>query len=512
VLSTRTRNRIVIATLCVLYVAVRLWRLGDSCLWFDEVFSVHAAEHDWGSLLTFVAKDLIHPPLFYLILKLWIAVGGESIFWLRMLPVIFSVFAIFPFVRLCRELKLETSDIFLSLFLLAVNGALIKYTQTLRMYSMLMFLALVSMWLFARYFRRGKSFIPLVIANVLLIYTHYFGWLVIGTEVAAILLFQRIKWRRVVVMSVIAIASFVPWLIAIRDAARQGSDLAQNIAWQARPGVRELVTFAIDLVEPFYFQASSGEPASMFLVSIPLLLIFLAALIMYLADWKNDENKESVKLLLLFIAVPFVVAFVASWALPHSVWGTRHLIIILAPALAFASHALLSIQIREVRRVLTGLVIGMSCAAFLLNVRRESPRYVWCAWNDVAAEIMEKDPGSRSIYAFENLVAYHLWFALRDSDRFKVMVIKGVDVRTADETYFLPRGFEAVQTVRPDEISDDVIWLAFRTSEPGEYDRLMKIFEDRDYKECAVESGEGVRYDSTMVYSVKMSRKSEACR
>lgn len=506
-LSTQTRNRIVIAALCVLYVAVRLWRLGDSCLWFDEVFSVHAAEHDWSVLLTFVAKDLIHPPLFYLILKLWLGFGGESVFWLRMLPVLCSVFAIFPFVRLCRELKLETSAIFLSLFLLAINGALIKYTQTLRMYSMLMFLALVSMWLFARYFRRGKSFVPLVIANVLLIYTHYFGWLVIGSEVAAILLFQRIKWRRVVVMSAIAVASFVPWLMSVWEAARQGSDLSQNIAWQARPGVRELVTFATDLVEPFYFQASSGEPASIYLISVPLILIFLAALIIYLVGWKNDGIKESVKLLLLFIGVPFIVAFLASWLLPHSVWGTRHLIIILPPALAFAAHAIVRAEIKAVRYALVGLVVVLSCAAFVINVRRSTPRYVWCAWNDVAAEISEKDAGSRTIYAFENLVAYHLWFALRDSDRFKVTVIKGVDVRTADGTYFLPRGFDSVQSVRPDEISDDVMWLAFRTSEPGEYERLMKIFEDRDYKDCSVESGEGVRYDSTIVFSVQMKRR-----
>ena len=202
------RSRLTIAAICLIYVAIRVWRLDESCLWFDELFSVHAAEHDWGSLFSFVAKDLIHPPLFYIVLKVWIAAGGESVFWLRLLPVAFSALAIFPFVRLCRELKLSTPVIFLSLFLLAINGALIKYTQTLRMYSMLMFLALVSMWLFARYFRRGKNFVWLVIANVLLVYTHYFGWLVIGTEIAAILIFQRIKWRRMVVMLAIAVASF----------------------------------------------------------------------------------------------------------------------------------------------------------------------------------------------------------------------------------------------------------------------------------------------------------------
>src|SRR5829696_3395914 len=213
-------RRLIVGAICVVYIAARIWRLTDSCLWFDEIFSVHAAEHDWSSLFSFVAKDLIHPPLFYLILKLWIAVGGESVFWLRLLPVAFSVLASFPFVRLARELKLKTSVILLSLFLLSVNGALIKYTQTLRMYSMLMFMALLSMWLFARYFNRGKSWVPLVIANILLVYTHYFGWLVIATEVAAILWLQPVKWRRMVGMFGIVAAAFMPGAITVVQATR----------------------------------------------------------------------------------------------------------------------------------------------------------------------------------------------------------------------------------------------------------------------------------------------------
>src|SRR5688500_8086183 len=324
---------LLILALCLVYVAARLWRLTDSCLWFDEIFSVHAAEHPWNSLFWFVAQDLIHPPLFYVLLKFWIGLGGESVFWLRLLPVLFSVLALFPFIRLCRELKFEMPVILLSIGLLAVNGALIKYTQTVRMYSMLMFMSLLSMWLFARYFNRGKSFVPLVIANVLLVYTHYFGWFAIGAEIAAILIFQRIKWRRAVTMFGIVAASFVPWFIAVRQAARQGSDLAQNIAWQARPGIRELFTFATDLVEPFYFQASSAEPASLYVLSIPLLFLGLAVLSVYFVGSKEEEEQQAVYLLVLLVALPLVIAFAASWLLPHSVWGTRHLIIVVPPAI-----------------------------------------------------------------------------------------------------------------------------------------------------------------------------------
>ena len=146
----------VMAAVCVLYVAARLWRLTDSCLWFDELFSVHAAEHSWNSLSWFVALDLIHPPLFYMILKAWIAVGGESLLWLRLFPLLFSVIALIPFFLLGRELKLSKRTIALALFLLAVNGPMIKWAQFVRMYTLLMCLALFSIWLLARYLNSGK--------------------------------------------------------------------------------------------------------------------------------------------------------------------------------------------------------------------------------------------------------------------------------------------------------------------------------------------------------------------
>lgn len=493
--------------ICVVYVAARLWRLDASCLWFDEIFSVHAAEHEWWGLFSFIAKDLIHPPLFYVVLKAWITVGGESVFWLRLLPVVFSALALVPFIYLGRELKFTEPVLIIATFLFAVNGALIKYTQTLRMYSMLVFLALLSTWLFARYFNRGKSFIPLVIANLLLVYTHYFGWLIVGAEVVAILWFQRIKWARVAIMSGILTIAYVPWLLSVVQAARSGSSLAQNIAWQSRPGIRELITFATDLVEPFYYQASSVEPASIYFVSVPLVLILLASLTLYFIGWKDEENKQRVYLLLLFAAMPFVVAFIASWLLPHSVWGTRHLIVIFPPLMLLIAHAIWNLTIPIARVAALSFLGALAILGLAINVSRATPRHVWCEWNNVASNIVQLESGNQrpvKIYAFENLVAYHLWFALRQEPRFHVDVAKGLDVRTDDGTYFLPRGFDSVAIVPVEEIVDDQLWLAFRNSQADEQSLITAAFARRGYAFCA---GDRTDYSRTgSVMWIQMSR------
>lgn len=508
----RRTTTILLIAVCLVYIAVRIWRLTDSCLWFDEIFSVHAAEHDWSSLFWFVARDLIHPPLFYVLLKLWIGVGGESVFWLRLLPVLFSVLTLIPFFRLGRELNLERPIIIAGMFLLAVNGALIKYTQTLRMYSMLMFLAVLSMWLFARYFNRGKSFVPLLITNLFLVYTHYYGWLVVGTEVATILILQRIKWRRAAVMTGSLAISFVPWMWFVLRAMSDGSDVVQNIAWQPRPGIRELAAFFVDLVEPVYFQASSAEPPSMYAISIPILLISFAALTIYFAWWRNrEEKKEGIWLLVLFVSLPFVLTFISSWMLPHSVWGTRHLIVIFPPAMLLMAAAVCKIGNEIARTVLVTCLLFFFVAAVFIVASRQPPRHVWCAWNDVAANIRALETSGDQpvkIYTFENLVAYHIWFALRDSDRFDISVVKGVDVRTDDETYFLPRGFYDVARANVAEINDERLWLAFRSSVPGDEAPLIETYQRLGYRVCQLYR-EG--YGRTTVFWIEMRRALKEC-
>ena len=68
----------IIALICVVYILLRLWNVTDSCLGFDEIFSVHAAAHDWKNTFWFVAQDLIHPPLFYIFLKIRIFINTDA--------------------------------------------------------------------------------------------------------------------------------------------------------------------------------------------------------------------------------------------------------------------------------------------------------------------------------------------------------------------------------------------------------------------------------------------------
>lgn len=484
--ENRATTTIVIILLAGAYTATRFWNLTASCLWFDEIFSVHAATQSWDSILSFVALDLIHLPLFYVLLKLWIGVGGEGLFWLRLFPVIFSVASLFPLLSLLRELKQDKLTQLICLFFLTVNGSLLKYSQEVRMYSLLMCLSHFSIWLFTRYFIKGKSYIPLVIINILLIYTHYFGWFVILSEVAAILVFQRIKWRRIIAMFAVTSVAFIPWMIAVWQAAQTGTGLAQNIGWMARPGISAIAQFKLNLIEPFYYQASSIDPISIFRISIPLILIIGVALVLYVFNLKrqSDDDRRAVHLMVIFTALPAIAAFVLSWLLPYSIWGTRHLIIVFAPVSIVIGITVTRIPIPALRTAVLTLVILFGGYAFVQQSLRPAKRYSWCAWEplaDYSTMAPHNSSEPKTLFVFEDLVAYHLWFTLRDQN-LRVVKINNPDGVNEDKAYFLPRGFNGIESVDFADINDKTLWLAHRSTVISESEPPIRNFLDKGYK------------------------------
>ena len=227
----------VFALACGLYVAARLWQLTGYSLLPVEIFSVRAIRHNWTDMIAFLAKDIVHPPLFYVLLKLWMGIGGESLLWLKLFPALISFAMIVPFFLLCRELKLRAAEINLALLLMAINGYLVYYAQEVRMYSLLLFLTICSLWLFARFFnsadRAKYHLVALFAVNLLLVYTQYYGWLVVGLEGLFVLMWRRHKLLSFALSVAGLILCFIPWIYIVVQTARtqlRERGLADNLA------------------------------------------------------------------------------------------------------------------------------------------------------------------------------------------------------------------------------------------------------------------------------------------
>lgn len=458
----------VYAALILIYILLRYWNLTASCLWFDEIFSIHAAEHSRDSILGFVAQDLIHPPLFYVLLKAWISIGGDGLFWVRVFPVVFAVLALIPFFLLCRELKLRFAAIALALFVFAVNGSLIKYSQEVRMYAPLLCVSLFSIWLFVRFLNSGKGAVLLALANIAMVYTHYFGWLVIICELTLVILVNRERLLKTVLMSAAVFAAFVPWIVLILKAAPAGEKFAQNIGWMQRPTPTMLFQFILNVFEPLYYKASSAEIASNYLVSLPLLALIIFAAVYYFKKSASSEpgDEQNIYLLVVFIALPVLIAFIASWILPYSVWGTRHLTIVFVPFILLIAYIVDSVNAPPLRLSAWAAFVVLTVAAFGVQLMRGTQQYIWCGWEVLAKDVETSSPGSTGpmrVYVFEDLTAYHFWFALRKEEgKFEVEKLQGLRQIEEDTAFFLPRGFDGVRKVNINDLENDNFWIAFR--------------------------------------------------
>jgi len=475
---------LIIALICLVYVSLRVWNLTDSCLWFDEIFGVHAAELDWANLVWFVAQDLIHPPLFYALLKIWIWVGGESLFWLRVFPVFFSTLAVVPFILLCRQFKLSLPTIALALTFFAASGSLIKYAQEVRMYSLLLCFGLVSLWLFARFLNSGKGLFLLIIANITLVYSHYFGWLIIASEMLAVLILARERLKQISLMLVLVAVSFAPWVYAIWQAARINSDVGQNIGWMTKPNLSAVFQFVFDLFEPIYFEQSNTDSPAIFLITVPVIVVGIAAFGFYFAVWKSESQieKRNFLLLVIFTFAPISIAFIGSWISPYSIWGTRHLIIAFAPFVILLAIAFSKIKFRQLKLACLAVVGLLFGAAFLLQATRREPKYIWCAWENLALSLNETGRVSAKIYVFEDLVAYHFWFALqrgRDA-KFQIVKINDIEGLTEDKAYFLPRGFDKVSMTN--QFEGERFFVAFRDKTWNEFAPPLQNLKAQGYR------------------------------
>lgn len=410
------------AAAAVAYVAMRLWNLTAYSLWGDEIFSLRAARMPVRLMFDAVIADAVHPPLFYVLLKAWVSVGGDALWWLKLFPVLTSVLALVPFALLCRELKLRYSESSLALALLAVNPYLVLYAQELRMYSMLFALTLVSLWAYVRFVEADRlSYARLAVlfgANVLLVYTHYFGWLIVGLEVAAAVV-RRPRWTPAVVGMAAAVAAcFAPWAYTVVRASEQQRGLNQN--FRDKPAFAELLLF---------FGKLAGPATAPWAIACGILVVAVPVAVLLWRATRNEEARVPGLLLLAAAAfLPAIATFAASNLFAHSMWRDRYLIISAGPYLLLAAIAALRLPSPKARAAWAALL----CVWAVAGLVYAKPTDQRVDLESIVAQMVDSESGGNEdvrVYAIGWRAASPVQFYLEQAgaSRFKVVRVPYVD-------------------------------------------------------------------------------------
>lgn len=377
--------RLLVALLGILLLAwaLRVHALDDRSLWADEGWTLVLTEGPGlGDVTRTMAADQ-HPPLFFVLFRIWRTLTGESEFALRYFSVLISMIGVAAIYLLGRGLFGPLAGA-LAALLLALADLPIDLAQEVRHYGLMATLAIVSSVYYVRVWRRSTraARIGYVLSSLALLYTHYLGAFVLLAQGVHFLLFARGR-RRVLdglfLFAAVALG-FLPWVPVV---------LVQNsVRWD----------------DPLYFRNSvPNSPETYRAVRTALLgshygLMFALLLLgLVYVTFRRTNGFESVRVSLRPL---WVTAYPALWivlmvGLTVAINARRQFLternfVLIAPAIAvLVAHGLTNLQ-RVGRALLVAVIVVVGLTT--VDARRNYPN-----WRTVTANVTRYHQGDEPV-------------------------------------------------------------------------------------------------------------------
>lgn len=212
----------VFVAVIVLAAALRSYGLAAVDVWVDEANAILTAQQPASVVFDMLARDS-SPPLYYFLLKGWMATFGASPTAVRLPSTLFSLLLVAAVYAIGRR-ELSRSAGLWGAFLVAIAPTQVFYSQQARMYSLLPLLALAAWWFLVEYLRGGRArdFWLSMVATAAALYTHNFAVYVPLVHAVLVIgsgqLFRRFgMWVVAVVFLALAVAPWVPTLLVQLD-------------------------------------------------------------------------------------------------------------------------------------------------------------------------------------------------------------------------------------------------------------------------------------------------------
>ena len=290
--------------LILLNFILKIFFLGKRDIAMDEPFTIFYAQAGFPALFEML-KTENNPPLFFILLHFWIKIFGISAFSVRFLPFLFSVMTA-PAIYLTGKQYFTKESGFLASLIFTFSNYHLAFSHEARVYPLFALLTCISMYFFLSLVQnqeRKSHFYLLILTNVLLIYSHFFGFFVICMQVLSCLVFPDIRKAAKVCLLAQAIVLFfyLPYFPVFfsRLFASSGG------TWVPPPVISDLYT----MVWRF-----SNVPV----VTVFFLGMLAAAGVKYFTGWKKPLAilPPAQKVLLVWFFLPYLSIFLLSYRLP----------------------------------------------------------------------------------------------------------------------------------------------------------------------------------------------------
>jgi mannosyltransferase len=327
---------------------LRLFHLGQQSFWLDESVSFVRAIVPLQASIENILAIGIHVPLYFLLLRP-VALIGQSETILRFPSVVFAVLSI-PVMYQVGRLCLGKPAGLLGAFFLALNPFHLWYSQEARMYTMVMFFVLGTIYFFLRATRENtrRFWAGLVIFSTLAYGTHYFALQIALVQFAFILCHFQIlhrAFRKWVICQGLAFLPLIPWLVAYFSQ----DVIALGIGWIKRP------TLLAPLQTLWAFSSNYGGSLT------PIGLLLLSLLLLQGLLSRQSAHRDYKLFLTLWLGLPIMVTWLISQRRP--IYDHRYLIVVLPAYLVLLAYGMVSVSHRILKWALTIALVAIMASS-----------------------------------------------------------------------------------------------------------------------------------------------------
>ena len=355
---------------------LRIFHLNYESVSGDEAFSITLTRDPLGVMMHRLVQDLVHPPLHTLELRGWLKLCGFGLLQARVLSVIFGTLAVVV-LYLLAEYLFDRRTALLSALLMATSQLAIMFSQEARPYAQMHFLALASAYLFLRALReeRADYWWGFVGGCVLMIYTNYFGVLLIAALLLVAVVYRRryrLRLWWVLAGGAVTLVLYTPWLASgiVRRALQPGNVARQSADYAA---VHWWTIFSV--VNSF----NNGKPVGLrsdspwwtyvvggLLFSAPLLLLLRKPSPTAEGQSGEQRDRQGIVIAGVLCLLPILLTFASGRAF-HVPNNVRYISFCAAFYYVLVARAIFELPFRAVRWGLVALILLYSANALRAN-------------------------------------------------------------------------------------------------------------------------------------------------
>lgn len=283
--------------------------------WYDEAYTLAIMKYSFSEICKITAAD-VHPPLYYIMLKLFISIFGDSLFIMRLFSnlgvMACCLLGLFPIRRLFG-IKVAFSFVLL-MTIMPINQYL---GVEIRMYSWAMFFVLACSIYAYEAFQKVTllCYSKMTLFGICAAYTHYYALIAVFSIFliqTIYLLKRRQTFVRPILFGIILLLAYSPWIPIFTS---QLYSVHENF-WVEIPTAKDILLFS-------YYFFSPKEPShpytifSIWVMSVALLImlsLIVALIIFTIGLYRKEKSNKRLETAAYFVLV-FVSTTIITFAI-----------------------------------------------------------------------------------------------------------------------------------------------------------------------------------------------------